>query len=316
MSSSDVLLLFLTSLIVIFRVRRLVCRLWNYPLAHGAGFFLGVAVAPGFYAGPGTQWLRRYRTAVLTEHAFEALVLLVILVSGHWDRLPLLALCVVPSMATMFGFTAWTRKRHGAAAPVPSRVAIALESRRLGDYISWPTEALIGAIIAFSWVLLLTHGDAQVRWQAPVVMTYTILWLLPAKIGIVRYGFPLPAERTEEHNRWVNAERRYRLRLMDGFCWFVLVILAGYALLHGWPAAKAVAGFRWLLIGLALGVWLLQVRFQIRGESHLTAMGRGLRPAFGRPGLFRGGTLMTPRGWSWSAAYLTGLILLLVFFRR
>jgi hypothetical protein len=316
MSSRDVLLLFVTGVVVAFRIHRLVRRLWNYPLAHGTGFFLGVAVAPGFYEGPGPQWLRRYRTVVLAEHAFEALVLVVILVSGHWGRLPLLALCVVPFMATMFGFTVWSRKRLGAAAPVPSRVAIALETRRLGDYISWPTEALVGAVIAFSWALLLTHGDAQVRWQAPVVMTYVVLWLLPAKMGIIRSGFPLPAERTEEHHRWVDAQRRYSLRLMDRVCWFVLVILAAYALLHGWPAAKAVAGFRWLMVGLALGVWLLMVAFQIRGESRLAEMGRGLRPAYGWPGLFRGGALMTPRGWSWSAAYLTGLILLLVFFRR
>jgi hypothetical protein len=210
----------------------------------------------------------------------------------------------------------WTRRRLVAAAPVPSKVAFALETRRLGDYILWPAEALVGAIIAFSWVLLLTHGDAQIRWQAPVVMTYAVLWLLPAKIGIIRSGFPLAAERTEEHHRWVDAQRRYRLRVMDSICWFVLVILTGYAVLHGWPATKAVAGFRWLMVGLALGVWLLIIGFQMRGESRLVAMGRGLRSAGEWPGLLRGGALMTPRGWSWSAAYLTGLILLLVFFRR
>ena len=69
-SSEEWLLLFVTALIVVFLVFDLVRRFWNYPLAHGPGFFLGIEVAPGFYSGEGLHiWLRLRRTALPTSAA-------------------------------------------------------------------------------------------------------------------------------------------------------------------------------------------------------------------------------------------------------
>jgi hypothetical protein len=316
MSSSDVLLLSVTSLIVALRVYYLVWWLWNYPLTHGTGFFLGLEVPPGFYEGPGVRWLKRWRGVLLAEHSIEALVLVGILFSGHWDKLPLIAWGVVPFLSGLFGFQWWAQRTLGDGSATPSRVVVALESRRLGDYLSWPKEALVGLFLAGGWVLLLTHGDAQVRWRAPVLMTYVVLALFPAKINVVRFGFPLPAERTEEHHRWADACRRYSLRVLNVGCWFCVALLVTYALIHGWPVARNVIWFRRLLVGVALATWLVMVVIIIGGRKQLIAMGRGLRPACGWRGPFRGGTWMTFRGWSWGAAYLTGLILLLAFFRR
>lgn len=314
--ASDLLLLFCAGLVVAFRVYFLVRRLWNYPLDHGPGFFLGVEVAPGFYDGPGVLWLKRYRTAILTEHLVEALGLVVILISGRWDRLPMLAYGTFPFMATLLGFVLWTRHRLGPSAPTPSSVAVALEQRRVRDYISWPVEALVVVIIAVSWLLLVTHGDAQVRWQVPVLMTYAAAGLFPGKVVVARDSFPLPAERPEEHHRWLEAHRCYSLRMMDTVRWFLIAVLAGYALLHGWPAVRPMAWFRWLVVTIAMGIWLVMVAVLIRGGGRLVAMGRDLRPVGAWSGPFRSGRLMSAAGWAWTVAYLAGLTLLLVFFRR
>jgi hypothetical protein len=171
----------------------------------------------------------------------------------------------------------------------------------------------MAVIIASCWALLLTHGDAQVQWSGPVVMTYVIVGLLPFKIAVVRSGYPLPSERAEEYYRWADAQRRYSLRLMDGFFrWFSLVILAGYALQHGWATASTV-WFRWLVIGIAIAVWLAFVGILIRGSGRLAVMGHGLRPAGRTP--FRSARLLAP-GLATLAVWYGGLVLLIVFFRR
>lgn len=316
MSSSDVLFLFVAGLIVAFRVFFLVWWLWNYPLTHGTGFFLSVEVPPGFYDDRGVRWLRRWRGVLLAEHSIEALVLVAILVSGHWDKLPLIAWGAVLFVSTLSGFRWWAQRTLGTGSAAPSRVVVALESRRLSDYISWPKEVLLGLILAASWVLLLTHGDARVRWRTPVVMTYVVLALFPLKINVVRIGFPLPAERTEEHHRWADAWRHFSLRFLNFICWFCVAVLASYALIHGWSVARNVVWFRGLLVGVALAIWLVMVVIIIVGGKQLTAMGRGLRPACGRPGPFSSGKWIATGGLVWGAAYLAGLILLLVFFRR
>jgi hypothetical protein len=129
----------------------LVRGFWNYPLNHGPSFFLGVEVPPGFYAGEGVMWLKRYRTILLAAYLVMALALGAILVSGRWILLPVwaggVAVLFVP---TLLGFTAYTRATLGANQPVRTSAVVSLETRRLGDYISWPLEVLIGAIIALS----------------------------------------------------------------------------------------------------------------------------------------------------------------------
>ncbi len=316
-SSGDWLLLFNTALIVVVRVFVLVRQLWNYPLNHGTGYFLGVEVTAGFYEGAGARWLRRYRAILLAEHSIEALALAVILASGRWSLLPGWAGgTAVLVTATFLGFTAYTRATLGANPPVLSSAAIPLEARRLGDYISWLAEAWVALIIALSWTLLLTRGDAQFQWNTPVVMTYVILGLIPFKIGVVRNSFPLPSERPEEHHRWMEAQRRYSLRVIDAMRWFFLTILGSYALLHGRLVAGSIAWLRWLLIGVSLAIGVLMMVIIARGQGRLTAMGRDLRPVGSWSTPFRPARLMA-RGYTPAfAVWFGGLILLLVFFRR
>jgi hypothetical protein len=316
-SSGDWLLLCVTALIVVVFVFHLVRRFWNYPLDHGPRFFLDVEVAPGFYADEGVRWLKRYRTVLLAAYLVEALALAAILVSGRWSLLPCWAGGTAPfAMAIYFGFMAYTHATLSANPPVPTSTVVSLETRRLGDYISWPSEVLMAAIIAFSWALVLTHGDAKVHWGWPVLLTYIIVGVLPFKIGVVRNSYPLPSERAEEHYLWMEAQRRHWLRVQDCLRWFLIVILAGYALLHGWPAVSKIVWLHWVVIGVALAVWLVLVGIGIRGSGRLAAMGRGLRPVGSLSGPFRRATLMVPGISPWSyAAFCGGLVLLLVFFR-
>jgi hypothetical protein len=315
-SSEQWLLVFTTTLVVVVRVFMLIRWIWNYPLAHGTGFFLGVEVSPGFYEGEGRRWLKRYRTVLLAEHSIEGLAWIVILASGRWSQLPATAFGAVLCTATWLGFLAYTRATLGAHPPVLSNVAIPLESRRLGDYISWPAEALIVLIIALSWLLLLTRGDAQLRWQVPVLMTYVIVGLFPGKIVVVRNSFPLPTERAEEHHRWMEAQRRWWLRVMHTLQWFLIAILGGYALRHGWPGANAIPWLRWLLVGVALAIWLIMTVVIIRGWGRVAAMGRDLRPIGSWSGPFRPARLMMPGYLTWFGVWFGGMVLLLVFFRR
>ena len=315
--TSHQLLLSSTALIVVVRVFYLVRSLWNFPLRNGPGFFLSIEVPHGFYDGPGVEWLKRYRTVVLAEHLTEALVLAAVFAMDRWDLIPLWAGgSAVLFTSTMLGFVAWTRHRLGGAPPIRSRVAVALETRRLGDYISWPVEALVAVIIAFSWVLLLAQGDAQVRWQTPVVFTYVAVGLLPGKISVVRSSFPLPSERIEEHHRWLEASRRHGLRVMHTLQWFLIAILGGYALQHGWPGANAIPWLRWLLVGVALAIWLIMTVVIIRGWGRVAAMGRDLRPIGSWSGPFRPARLMMPGYLTWFTVWFGGLVLLMVFFRR
>jgi hypothetical protein len=293
--------------------------LWNYPLRHGPGFFLGVEVAPGFYTADGRRWLKRYRAAVLLEHLVEALALAAILAFGRWSLLPVWAGGgAVFLTSVFFGFTAYARAKLGANPPVRSSAAVSLDQRRLGAYISWPAEILLAVMIALSWGLLLVHKGAHVHWNVPVLLTYMIVALLPYKIQIVRWSFPLPTERIEEHARWIEAQRRAQLRVIDGFFrWFPLVILAGYALGVGWTTARTKVWLPWLVIGIALVVLLVYTAIMIRGAGRLTDMARDLRPVGSWSTPFRPAGRMPPSFFSpYFAVYFAGLVLLLVFFRH
>ncbi len=160
---SDLLPLLLGSFCIIFQLVLMRWVFWNYPLHHGRGFFLGVKVAPGFYEGPGAQWLRRYRSLLLAVHAIMVWVFVALVASHRWNDMPIMAPVIVGLLFAMFGgFTLWTRHRLGAPPPKLSSVAISFETRQLSDYVSWRLETLLVALLAASWLLLIFQGDARV----------------------------------------------------------------------------------------------------------------------------------------------------------
>lgn len=177
-------------------------QLWARPLINGSDFFLGVQ-------GP-SRVLRR-RGSSLAEALACPRARLALSADNrsarHFLFWPLVPLpCVSrgrrnPTRGHCRGGTAHARAKLGTNPPVLSSVAIPLEARRLGNYISWPGEAALGGITALSWILLLTQGGAPVHWDTPVIVTYVIWGLLPFKIMIARHNLPIPAERPEEHHK-------------------------------------------------------------------------------------------------------------------
>jgi hypothetical protein len=68
-----------------------VWRLWNFLLNHGPGYFVGVAVPPGFYDGPGLRWLLSYHALLVAQCLLVSGVFAAVLISGRWSRMPILA---------------------------------------------------------------------------------------------------------------------------------------------------------------------------------------------------------------------------------
>ena len=310
-------LLIVTGLVVAFRTWLLVRMLWNLPLAHGPGLFLGVEVASGFYEGPGSQWLKRYRALMLTEYLVEVLALAAVAVWGRWGLLPVCAGAGGGLFTfTFVGFAMWTRAKLRGSVPAATRFAVPLESRSLRDYVSWRAESVAGALMVVSWALLVTQGTLLDRLRPPVVLTYLLLGLFAAKIGVVRMGFTLPPERTEEHHRWFDAHRRFYLRLIDKTGWLLAAFLAGYAILRRWPVARDIPWLFWGMVGLIMGIWVLMTVLFIRSALRLAAMGRDLRPPACRPSAFPRTGWLRDRGLWWTAAYAGGLFLLLAVLPR
>ncbi|MCE5308466.1 MAG: hypothetical protein LLG20_12575 [Acidobacteriales bacterium] len=164
------LILFITVLLVSFRIYYLVHKLWNLPLDHGPRFFLSTEVGEGFYEGPGARRLKRYRAIILTEHLIEAAIVAIILGSPRLDLIPMWAGGSAIALVTMLsGLTIWTRRRKGIGASARSKVAVALKLRRLGDYVSWHEETLAVAIMALSWIALATNGNSHTQGKGPML---------------------------------------------------------------------------------------------------------------------------------------------------
>lgn len=296
-------------LIVPSFVYALVTQFWSLPLKNGPGFFLGVEVAPGFYEGPDSRWLRRYRAMVAAIYLLDFGALATLLAIRKWDWIPVWAGgTAVFFTASMMAFALWARHRVGASHPPVLRAALSLEPRRLGDYLWWPAETLTIAVVACSWWMLLANGGS-ISWQGPLSMTWVVLGLLPGKIIAVRQGWPLPAERTDEHRAGQEAGRRYSVRVLDAFGWFSASILFMGAVRLVWPAARTSAA-GWLVIGipLAFAVFLMVV---VAGQKRVLDRDRTLRPAGSWAPPFGHATLMSRAGLVWFGAWFGGLMLLI-----
>jgi hypothetical protein len=292
-------------------------KLWDAPLKNGPGFFLGAAVPPGFYEKHGTRWLWRYRTTVVAADAILAAALAGILLSGRWYLFAAwVGSATVLQIAPLIGFGIHARLKLGEKPVVQPRAAISLEPRRLGDYFSWQAKALTAAVIAFSWVILLARGGARVPWAVPVVITYFVVGQFLLEIGIVRRGFPLPADRPEEHERWLQAQRHHVVRSANIVRWFLVLILACYAVSHGlhWGSANF-----WLyvsLIGIGVPFVIALSVTLVQGERRLAALSRNLLPVGSWSTRVRQASVLHPVFAIWFAAWFSGLVLLLLFFRR
>jgi hypothetical protein len=307
------LMVLITTLIVLAAVYSLVKYLWKWPLRNGQSFFLGAEVPAAFYEGPGKTWLKGYRTMLVALHLVLAAFFGACFAFGRWDLIPLCGFWALLYTAAMQAFQAWTRHKLGTNPPVRP-VAIALESRRLSDYISWPMETLMVVVVAFSWWLLLRSGTL-IDWRSPLILTWVVLGFLPGKIAIVRFSYPLPAERTEEHYQYQDAERRNWLRVWGAFGWFFVVILFGGALRHAWSPSKPVPALQWFVISVAFVVWGYSMIVRFRGMGQLRAMGSNLLPHGSWRTPFRRSscTGLSRPYMIWFAVWFCGILVLILY---
>ena len=303
--------LFLMSLIVAFHTWYLVRHLWTEPLKHGPGYFLGISVPAGFYEGPGVQWIRRYHGILLLQYSLVLTAFLFLVISGDWSRLPLLVPVQVGSMFGLIGgFTLLARRRLNKNPPVLERVAIDLRPRRLADYISWPIEGLLLAILTLTWLLGLVRPPFE--WDFRAGMTFIVLGLLPGKILIVRHRLPLPTEHRGEHERFEEGGRRQALRYLESMRWMAASILAVVAVFRAFPAWKELPWVWWPGMGIPFAVWIVMLAIVIRGTGQLKAMSAGLRPM----GSWKSPFLQQSRAYlAWLILFCLGLVALTVFFR-
>ena len=308
------LLYFVTGLIVFVRAYQLIRLDWSRPLKHGPGFFMTFEVAPGFYSGAGSRWLGRYRGVLLGEYMMELIALATLVAFGLWQWLPAWAGGMALLYVASLGLFALAARRALGDSPAQPAVAVSLEPRRLRDFFSWRAEALIVATLAGGWFLLLTKGDTAVRWGGPAIATYVVLVLFAAKVVHTRAGAPLPVDRIDEHQRYFGAGRRQALRVIDCARWFFVFVFASYAVLHGWAAVHELIWFRWLLVGVGVGIWVGMVVTTIVGVQRLDVMGRGLRPPANWAGPFRTSPWASRGGGIWALSFVAGLALLFAIF--
>ena len=213
----------------------------------------------------------------------------------------------------MFTFSMWARRQVGGNPPVLS-AAISLVPRRLGDYIWWPSEILLAGVVACSWWMVLRHYGPG-TWQDPLTITWVVLGLLPGKITVVRQGWPLPAERAEEHRAAQEAARRYSVRMMDAFAWLVASILLMTQVRQAWPAARTEPAIEWLVVGVpvAFSVVLMVV---VARQNRIIEMSRGLRPAGSWAPPSGRALCMSRSGITWFTVWFGGLIVLMLLARH
>jgi hypothetical protein len=301
-----------TLLIFLVIVYGLVKYLWKQPLQNGPGYFLGIEVPEDFYEGSGKVWLKSYRAMLVALHLILAVFFGICFASRRLDLIPLCGFWALLDVVAMLAFHAWTRHRLGANPPVRA-VAIALESRRLGDYINWPLEALSAGFIAISWWFLLRADGMRIDLLSPLLMTWATL-VLPSKILLVRSGSPLSAERAEEHFRYQDALRRIGISQLNAWGWGCVVMLFGVAL--GRNCSPAVIPFlRWTVVGVFLAVFATMIFTVFSGMRLAATVGRDLRP----PGSFatpfgRGAWIWKSRSFMiWYIIWVSGIVALVLY---
>jgi len=312
--NTEILMYVVTALALMGRVYDLLWLRWNLPNAHGPEFFMGVEVAPEFRGARAIQWTKRYHALILAELVLVAAAAGWLVALGLWRWLPGWAGGVaVIAILNIRAIEAWVRRSVPAAkgGEVRPAVALSLEVRRLGDYLSWTSEALLAVTLGASWILLLTRGADGWRWQSPAVWTYLAVASSLWKVSAVRSGVPLPADRAEEHRQWLNTRRRNRVRVLDCFSWFSVLVVAGYAALHSSPGDSAAPWLRWIMVAVLLAVWATMAAVTVRGQQRLASTGGGLRPVESWRDLSGQSDHQLLPGGVWGVGFVAGLVLLI-----
>jgi hypothetical protein len=285
-------------------------NLWKFPLRNGTGFFISFEVPAGFYDGPGRVWLKSYRAMIVASFLLLVAFFGACFASGRWILIfPFCGLWGLLAGAAMYAFYALTRRKLGANLPVRA-VAVALESRRLNDYISWPQEVLMFVVLACSWWLLTRPGRWHVDWAFPLMMTWMSLGSLPSRILLVRHSYPIPAERAEEHYQYREAMRRNQISLSTANALCMALFLLGFALFRALSPIKFEMRLLWLCVGLSLAPMGYSFILMFRGQRKLAAMRRELGPLGSWATPYRRALWKSRAYWIWFAIWMGGIMAL------
>jgi len=140
-------------------------------------------------------------------------------------------------------------------------------------------------------------------------VTWIVVGQLPGKIIVVRQGWPIPAERAEEHQAAQTAARRYSIQVMNAFGYVPTCVLLAVALRHAFPALRTAAA-QWLLLAIpfAASLWLIAL---IARQKRVLDMGCGLRPSGSWAPPFGRTAVMSRSGIAWFCIWFGGILLLL-----
>jgi uncharacterized membrane protein len=275
-----------------FAIRLLVLhRVWQLPLKHGEGFFLGQRVAPGFYREGGKTLLRKYRGSLIAPAVLD-LPLCLWLVSTHkleyaffeqWLAM-VVTLVVYNLIAVHFSSRAMTLL--GDAEKRPATAVLSMAPRRLRDYANPVVEGVVivaiiagVVLIARGYVLMASGGSQAFRGgvAAAIWILYLQAGLLLLKGVFIRWRMPLPAKRTEDFRRWRSAWLSYHLKLFDA-----VRLLAALGLLSGALAKLYGNGWSRPVLAVAIPAWVLiltaYIAYIVRESRKVVAVEREVKP--------------------------------------
>jgi amino acid transporter len=171
-------------------------------------------------------------------------------------------------------------------------------------------------MVAVSWWLLLSAGETRIKWLYLLYLIWFVLGLLTCKIALIRFSYPLPAERTAEHYRYQDAERRTWIRVVNVLSWFLVFVLLSIALRHTRSLARMEPGLQWFVRGAALALGGSCIFMAFRGIRQLTEMGRDLRPVGSWATPFRASSMWitVSRAYQiWFAVWFGVLLVMILF---
>jgi hypothetical protein len=208
---------------------------WSIALLRGEGWFLGIAVPPGFHAGPGRALLRTFRLWLLAPYALEFVPIALILRFGRPADLMKLAMAmVVVVVLNSIAATRTIQKRTrayevaGAVRPAAS-VTLSLKPRRFSDYTR-PGFEITLAILNLASLASLVWTYRTAEWEPtlpavfarPLLLIYLQIGMLLAKRALVGWRTVVPRENAETYLEWREYSRRYWI----GVCDTVRIIMA------------------------------------------------------------------------------------------
>lgn len=274
----------------------LLSKAWSAPLKNGEGFFLAQRVKPGFYRDAGAFLLRRYRISMIAPLLLD--VPLALWLALTWRHTSLVLEQMFAAVLTVMAYNIMAVHFSYRAAPIagesedrPATLQLSVAPRRLRDHLNLTVEVIIAAATLLSLGLLarnywtaVSPGASHAAIRAFHGGTLVTAWMLYWQIGFlllkgvfVRWRMPLPANRTEDFQRWRAAWLSHNLKIFDAVRLLLGLGLLGcmvwFSYARQWPRFV-----QWITIGAAALGMVVYFVYVLREGRRLAATARELKP--------------------------------------